>query len=112
MYIGVNSTLYGTIKLLLLLLLQAKSKNIQWYWLVTGFNKVFVIRSLSFHLNEVFTFLRLDKKARGRTNIYLLSAEYEVHNGGKLWTEFFPSFYGPSAKRTGHENKEGKNEDP
>ena len=24
---------------------------------------------------------------------------------GKLWTEFFPSFYGPSAK-------EGKNEDP
>ena len=31
---------------------------------------------------------------------------------GKLWTEFFPSFYGPSAKRTGHENKEGKNEDP
>ena len=31
---------------------------------------------------------------------------------GKLWTEFFPSFYGPSAKRLGHENKEGKNEDP
>ena len=31
---------------------------------------------------------------------------------GKLWTEFFPSFYGPSAERTGHENKEGKNEDP
>ena len=31
---------------------------------------------------------------------------------GKLWTEFFPSFYGPSAKRVGHENKEGKNEDP
>ena len=31
---------------------------------------------------------------------------------GKLWTEFFPSFYGPSAKRTAHENKEGKNEDP
>ena len=31
---------------------------------------------------------------------------------GELWTEFFPSFYGPSAKRLGHENKEGKNEDP
>ena len=31
---------------------------------------------------------------------------------GKLWTEFFPSFYGPSAKRADHENKEGKNEDP
>ena len=31
---------------------------------------------------------------------------------GKLWTKFFLSFYGPSAKRTGHENKEGKNEDP
>ena len=31
---------------------------------------------------------------------------------GKLWTEFFPSFYGPSAKRAGNENKEGKNEDP
>ena len=25
---------------------------------------------------------------------------------GKLWTEFFPSFHGPSAKRAGHENKE------
>ena len=31
---------------------------------------------------------------------------------GKLWTEFFSSFYGPSAERAGHENKEGKNEDP
>ena len=31
---------------------------------------------------------------------------------GKLWTEVFPSFYGPSAKRAGHENKEGKNENP
>ena len=31
---------------------------------------------------------------------------------GKLWTEFFPSFYGPSAKRLGHENQEGKNEGP
>ena len=31
---------------------------------------------------------------------------------GKLWTEFFPSFYGPSAERVGHENREGKNEDP
>ena len=31
---------------------------------------------------------------------------------GKIWTEFFPSFYGPSEKRAGHENKEGKNEDP
>ena len=31
---------------------------------------------------------------------------------GKLGTEFFPSFYGPSAKRAGHENKEGKNENP
>ena len=27
-------------------------------------------------------------------------------------TEFFPSFYGPSAKHVGHENKEGKNKDP
>ena len=26
--------------------------------------------------------------------------------------EFFSSFYGPCAKRAGHENKEGKNEDP
>ena len=24
----------------------------------------------------------------------------------------FPSFYGPSAERAGHENTEGKNEDP
>ena len=31
---------------------------------------------------------------------------------GNFWTEFSPSFYGPSAKRAGHENKEGKNEDP
>ena len=27
---------------------------------------------------------------------------------GKLLNEFFPSFYGPSAKRASHENKEGK----
>ena len=26
----------------------------------------------------------------------------------KLWTEFFPSFYGPSVKRVCHENKEEK----
>ena len=31
---------------------------------------------------------------------------------GKLWSEFFPSFYGPSAKRAGYEKKEGKNENP
>ena len=31
---------------------------------------------------------------------------------GELWIEFFPSFYGPSAKCASHENKEGKNEDP
>ena len=30
----------------------------------------------------------------------------------ELWTKFFPSFYGPSTKRAGHENKVGKNEDP
>ena len=30
---------------------------------------------------------------------------------GKLWTEFFPSFYGPSAKRASNINKEGKKED-
>ena len=31
---------------------------------------------------------------------------------GELWTEFFPFFYGPSTKHAGHENKEGKNENP
>ena len=31
---------------------------------------------------------------------------------GKLWTKFFPSFYGPSAKRAGHQNKKGENENP
>ena len=31
---------------------------------------------------------------------------------GKLWTEFFLPFYGPGAKSAGHENKEGKVEDP
>ena len=31
---------------------------------------------------------------------------------GKLCTEYFPSFYGPSSKSAGHKNKEGKNEDP
>ena len=30
---------------------------------------------------------------------------------GKLWILVFPSFYGPSAKCAGHENKEGKTED-
>ena len=31
---------------------------------------------------------------------------------GKLWTKFFLSFYGPSTKSVGHENKEVKNEGP
>ena len=43
-------------------------------------------------------------------NPYLISRVRGPY--GKLWTEFFPSFYGPSAERAGHENKEGKNEDP
>ena len=44
-------------------------------------------------------------------NKYLLLA-FLLGPYGKLWTEFFPSFYGPSSKRADHENKEGKNEDP
>ena len=36
-------------------------------------------------------------------NIYLLLAECEVRTAS-----YGPSFYGPSAKRAGHENKEGK----
>ena len=43
-------------------------------------------------------------------NKYLLLAECEVRTAS-YGPSFFPSFYGPSAKRTGHENKEGKNED-
>ena len=45
-------------------------------------------------------------------NVYipLISRVRRPH--GKLWTEFFPSFYDPSGKRAGQENKEGKNEDP
>ena len=45
-----------------------------------------------------------------RKNTYLLSDEWQCPYG-KLWTEFFPSFYGPSVKRSqraGHANKEGK----
>ena len=45
------------------------------------------------------------------TYIYLLLAECEVRTAS-YGPSFFPSFYGPSAKREGHENKEGKNEDP
>ena len=54
----------------------------------------------------------------GKSFISYLSTEYiplisRVRGTyGKLWTEFFLSFYGPSTKRAGHENKEGKNEDP
>ena len=44
-------------------------------------------------------------------NKYLLLASF-ARSVRQVWTEFFPSFYGPSAKRAGHENKEGKNEDP
>ena len=44
-------------------------------------------------------------------NINLLLAECEVRTAS-YGPSFFPSFYGPSAKRAGHENKEGKNEDP
>ena len=41
----------------------------------------------------------------------LLLAECEVRTS-IYGPSFFPSFYGPSAKRAGHENKEGKIEDP
>ena len=44
-------------------------------------------------------------------NKNLLLAECEVRTAS-YGPSFFPSFYGPSAKREGHENKEGKNEDP
>ena len=43
--------------------------------------------------------------------IYLLLAECKVRTAS-YGPSFFPSFYGPSAKHAGHENKEGKNEDP
>ena len=44
-------------------------------------------------------------------NKYLLLAECKVRTAS-YGPIFFPSFYGPSAKHAGHENKEGKNEDP
>ena len=44
-------------------------------------------------------------------DVNLLLAECEVRTAS-YGPSFFPSFYGPSAKRAGHENKEGKNEDP
>ena len=43
--------------------------------------------------------------------LYLLLAECEVRTA-VYGPSFFPFFYCPSAKRAGHENKEGKNEDP
>ena len=53
------------------------------------------------------TLYRLSIMYNTNIDIYI-----DIYPYGKLWTEFFPSFYGPSAKRAGHENKEGKNEDP
>ena len=44
-------------------------------------------------------------------DIYLLLADCEVRTAS-YGPILFPSFYGPSAKRASHENKEGKNEDP
>ena len=43
-------------------------------------------------------------------NIYLLLIEFEVRTV-KYGPSFFPSIYGPSAKRAGHKSM-GKNEDP
>ena len=40
-------------------------------------------------------------------NTNLLLAECSVRTAS-YGLSFFPSFYGPSAKRTGHESKEGK----
>ena len=54
-------------------------------------------------LSDIFIFTLI--------NTYLLLAECEVRTAS-YEPNFFPSFYGPSAKRAGHENKEGKNEDP
>ena len=73
----------------------------------------FLLHQNCLHTKECF--LRMFTKILSRVwhnfNIYLLLAECEGLYG-KLWTEFFPSLYGPSAKCAGHENKEGKNEDP
>ena len=43
------------------------------------------------------------------TNLLVAECEVRTESYGP---SFFPSFYGPSAKRAGHENEEGKNEDP
>ena len=42
-----------------------------------------------------------------RHNKYLLLVDCEVRTAS-YGPSFFPSFYGPSAERAGHENKEGK----
>ena len=61
---------------------------------------LFSAKQMKFFTVHVFEqqFIRLISRVRGPY--------------GKLWTKFFPSFYGPNVERTGHENKEGKNEDP
>ena len=45
-------------------------------------------------------------------NINLLLAECEVRTASYGPSFFLPFISGPSAKRAGHESKEGKNEDP
>ena len=44
-------------------------------------------------------------------NVYTY-CELNARSVGQVMDRVFSSFYGPGVKRVGHENKEGKNEDP
>ena len=54
--------------------------------------------------------IRINPSPTKYKNSYLLLAEFSVRTVN-YGTSFFPSIYGPSAKRAGHKSTE-KNEDP
>ena len=78
-----------------------KSNTIQYFInpFLLGFSGLIYIR------------LKIELNISNKIITYLLLAECEVRTAS-YGPSFFPSFYGPSAKRAGHENKEGKTEDP
>ena len=80
------------------------------FYFLSLFDVLFVARAFSYFLFARACIIVLYIQLTLDAYIPLISRVRGPY--GKLWTEFFPSFYGPSAKRAGHENKEGKNEDP
>ena len=87
-------------------------------WMLPIFQSKFTVLRLHI-IRQNFTSALVESNRRNRPLLwewripldqrqYKSKTDHLLGPYGKLWTDFFPSFHGSSAKRTGHENKEEK----